>query len=53
MVHNALAKGKKLKPKNVSEFHPWIKPTTGKTKITPKNIGILKQIGNALCTPGR
>ena len=49
MVHNALAKGKKVKPKTVSEFHPFVKPTDNRTRITAKNIGILKQIGNALC----
>lgn len=52
MVYNAMSKGKKAKPKNVSEFNPYVKPTNNKAKITAGNIGILKEIGNAMCAQG-
>lgn len=50
VVVNALSKkGKSIRPKSPSDFHPFVKPIDRRFKITAKNIGVLKTIGNALC----
>lgn len=47
---NALSKKSKMKPKNITEFHPYVeKSKPAMTRITKKNFGLLKVIGNALC----
>lgn len=50
MIANALnRKGRKAQPKSPSEMHPYVQSRTTGTRITPKTIGILKAMGNALC----
>jgi hypothetical protein len=55
MLHNLnvtvqnLVTRRKLRPKTLYDFHPFReKPNTLGLKITKKNFGILKLIGNAL-----
>lgn len=54
MIHNLtatvsnLASKSRCRPKTIYDFHPYrVKPDTG-LRINPKNMGVLKMIGNAL-----
>lgn len=50
IVHNALTTRHKMKPKSPAEMHPFLNPDARKRKITPRNISLLKAIGNAMCS---
>lgn len=50
-VVNALGSKRKHPPKSAIDYHPYLKKTAkGGTRITPSNIGTLKELGKALCS---
>ena len=51
-VTNALGAKRKMRPKSVSEFHPFVAKTpVGKRTLKgrPADMSFLKAMGNALC----